>query len=64
MCDYFLSCFSEGWEKLGLFEYYQSKNVAKKQIQEEREKKMKEEKRFKERKRYVISTTYPLSTIV
>ncbi|KAF6032318.1 hypothetical protein EB796_009339 [Bugula neritina] len=42
---------AEGWEKLGLFEYYQSKNVAKKQIQEEREKKMKEEKRFKERKR-------------
>ena len=49
--------YSEGWEKLGLFEYYQRKNDAKKKIQEEKEKQEKEEKKFKETKdarRYVL----------
>ncbi|XP_067935916.1 calcium homeostasis endoplasmic reticulum protein-like [Watersipora subatra] len=42
---------AEGWEKLGLFEYYQGKKDAKQRLQEERERQIKEEKRFKETKR-------------
>ena len=55
-CFFFID-YSEGWEKLGLFEYYQRKNEAKKKKQEEKEKQEKEEKKFKETKdarRYVL----------
>jgi len=45
----YLSC-REGWEKLGLYEYYKSKNAEKKRIKEEREAKRKADKKFKEEK--------------
>ena len=43
--------YREGWEKLGLFEFYQAKNSERKRIKEEKEAQIKEEKRFKETKR-------------